>query len=350
MSNIIITLGPSTSNKESIRRVLKAGADGIRFPASKFAPDELAERAVGIAEIAQELGCSPDLYLDLPGSKARFSNNEGFDLRGLNRMRVSFADVPAAHDAALPEIGLTGAGFSHLLEPGDVMIVGDGEDALRVTEIAADHCIVEPMTRGILGRRRGVVVRGKVPPVVALTDNDVAALSKLPGTIFSAVILSFVESTTTIAQAREVMEAAGGNGALPIVAKVETKLGVEAMGQVARVADAVLLGRGDLLLDVGELDFYDAGKSVIKEAAKNGCPVIVGTQLLNSLSESWLPNRSELAYVSHLLEKGVDGLLLSTETTVGQQPVRTIELLRELIDRYGSGRPTTSMFPSRAAL
>ncbi|MFF1659159.1 pyruvate kinase [Streptomyces sp. NPDC058255] len=349
MTHIVITLGPSTTTKESIQRVLKAGVDGIRFPASKFSPEELAVRAVEVDAIAREMGCRPDLYLDLPGSKTRFSNDDGFDLRGLPRVRVNFAATPADRDAELPELGLTGAGFSRPLEPGDVMVVGDGEDALRVTEIAADHCVAEPLTSGVLGRKRGVMVRGKMPPVTALTEQDAAALAKLPGTIFSAVILSFVESAATIAQAQKIMETAGGGRPLPgIIAKVETRSGVQAVTEIAKAADVVLLGRGDLLLDVGEIDFYDAGKAVLKEAAKTGAPVIVGTQLLNSLSNSWLPHRSELAYVSHLLEKGVDGVLLSTETTVGRQPVRTVELLRELMDRYGSGRPTTSLFPSRA--
>ncbi len=348
MSNIIITLGPSTSTKESIERVLVAGADGIRFPASKFSPASLAQRALEIADTARALGCSPDLYLDLPGSKTRFTNNDGFDLAGLSRVRVNFAATAADRDAELPEIGLTGTQMGQLLEPGDVMVVGDGEDALRVTEMAADHCVAEPLTQGVLGRRRGVVVQGKVPPVTALTDDDVAALAALPATIFSAVILSFVESPDTIAQAKAIMAKSGAGGPLPaIVAKIETKLGAEAVGEIAEAADAVLLGRGDLLLDVGELDFYDVGKSVIKETDRRGRPVIVGTQLLNSLSGSWLPNRSELAYVSHLLEKGIDGLLLSQETTIGHQPVRTIELLRQLTARYGKGRPETPMFPAR---
>jgi pyruvate kinase len=131
------------------------------------------------------------------------------------------------------------------------------------------------------------------------------------------------------------------------MAKVETGAGVEAIDEIAANVDAVLLGRGDLLLDVGELELYAAERRVIDATLRTRTPIIVGTDLLNSLSRSWLPNRSELAHLSWLLELGIHGVLLSRETTIGTRPMRTIALVDELRARYGS-RTTRRVFSGDA--
>jgi pyruvate kinase len=199
----------------------------------------------------------------------------------------------------------------------------------------------------MIGRLRGAVVSGKVPRADAITDSDAAALRIAPSTVFSAVILSFVESASVVEQARNLMRESGRDDLPAVVAKVETRAGVEAVADIARTADAILLGRGDLLLEAGEIDFYALTRDVIKTAIDLSCPVIVGTQLLNSLSNSWLPHRSELAYVSQLWEAGVDGLMLANETTVGAHPVRTVEMLSRLRSRYAPSPDSKPMFAAR---
>jgi pyruvate kinase len=120
----------------------------------------------------------------------------------------------------------------------------------------------------------------------------------------------------------------------PIIAKIETKKGANYVSEIANVADAILLGRGDLLLDTGPFDFYKIQKKVISTVFELNKPLIIGTDLLPSLSENWLPNRSELAHLCYLFEKGVDAVLLSHETTVGKHPLRTIEIIDGLRQNY----------------
>ena len=349
MTAIIATLGPSTSTATSIKEAVGAGADAFRFSASKFAPDVLSARAVEIRSLAESMGAEVDLLLDLPGSKSRLSNDDGFELAGVSRLKIHFDGREARRDLDLPEVGLTGMSLASAIDVGDVLVLGDGEDALRILEVDHDHCIAQPLTTGVLGRRRGVVIKGKLQQHEPLTEGDIAALATVPATVFTGVILSFVETPDTIEYARSVVRAGSPDGACPpMVVKVETTAGVAAVDDIAAAADAVLLGRGDLLLDVGELEFYELQKRVIKAAIAAGTPAVVGTQVLHSLTKHWMPNRSELVHLCHLLSKGIEGVLLSTETTVGQHPRRTIELIAALRDRYGT-HPGRRLFDPAAA-
>ncbi|MFD9004274.1 pyruvate kinase [Streptomyces sp. NPDC059582] len=350
MSRIVVTLGPATAPPEVLEQVVKAGADSFRFPASKASVASLAALASRVSSVAAGLGRSPDLLLDLPGAKTRFTNDDQFSLAGLSHLQVHFGPVPSDVHRDVPVLGLTGSDISALVGPGDIILIGDGEDALRVERVEADHCVATPLSAGFLGKRRGVALPGKSVPPSGLTDTDRAALQTLPGSLFSAVIISFVESADSVREARAVMAAAaqGRHAVPPVIAKVETQAGAAAVREIAACADAVLLGRGDLLLDCGPIEFFDLCENVRAATAEAGCPLIVGTQLLTSLSAGWMPHRSELAYVSGLLRENTAGLMLADETAAGTAPVRTVELLRELRERYCASPDPAPLFSARA--
>ncbi|MGW2834899.1 pyruvate kinase [Streptomyces sp. NPDC001286] len=350
MSRIVVTLGPATQDPAILEQVVKAGADSFRFPASKASVASLADLAAGVSSVAAGLGRTPDLLLDLPGAKTRFTNDDQFSLKGVSRVLVHFAPVPSDVHRDVPVLGLTGADISGRVDAGDILLVGDGEDALRVERVEPEHCVTIPLTTGFLGKRRGVALPGGSVPASGLTDRDRAALETVPGSVFGAVIISFVESADAVREARAVMAAsAGGHAVPPVIAKVETRAGAAAVREIAACADAVLLGRGDLLLDSGPLEFFDLCEAVRTGTAEVGCPLVVGTQLLTSLSDGWLPHRSELAYVSELLRSGTSGLMLADETAAGTAPVRTVELLRDLRERYCGTGEVPPLFPARAA-
>jgi Pyruvate kinase, barrel domain len=147
-----------------------------------------------------------------------------------------------------------------------------------------------------------------------------ATLEWMPTTALTGSLLSFVHSPHTVLDARRILVAATPSGTHTLIAKIETALGVERTGEVARASDAILLGRGDLLLDIGPIAFHRACEQARLTTQSLGKPFVTGTQLLTSLTSSWLPNRSELDEVSRLIEVGVDGLLLSDETIYAPQP------------------------------
>ncbi|KOG32612.1 pyruvate kinase [Streptomyces resistomycificus] len=351
MTSLIATMGPALSAPATLHDAIARGVSALRFSASKFTADELAAQAQRTAGIGKALGRRLDLLLDLPGAKTRLTNEDWFPLAGLERLHVRYSPAPARREGPMPQIGTTGMAIAPYIEPGDVLVLGDGENALRVESCTADGCVTRPLTHGDVGRHKGISLHGKPQAYQALGDAETIALKGLNDSIFSGVIISFVESPDALETARSLIGRAPADGrpAPAVIAKIETRAGAERAAEVARAADGVLLGRGDLLLDAGELDFYDLGKKVMKETQKAARPLIVGTQLLPSLSEGWLPNRSELAYLCHLLDKEVDGLMMATETTVGSAPLRTVELVSALIERYGSGAAPAPLFASRSA-
>jgi pyruvate kinase len=237
----------------------------------------------------------------------------------------------------MPELGLSDPEFGAGIAPGDVLLIGDGEIAARVVSASETHCVAEAIDGGgVVGPRKGVWVMGKSrrlrPPAPV---EDLVLLEKLSTSAFTGAIVSFAEDAASLDPVRALW---GGRSANAVVAKVETRTGVAAVAEIAQAADSVLVGRGDLLMDSGVFDFHALCTTAVRECRRLSVPVVVGTQLLSGLEHSWLPLRSELAYLCGLLESGVDGLLLTTETTFGSDPLRAAGLMAELIGRYGAQR------------
>ena len=192
------------------------------------------------------------------------------------------------------------------------------------------------MRGGRLGPCRGLTIQGEHSNFTTLTKQDQQSLALLADGAFTSVMLSFVESADTIHSVRRMIGAIVGRDRPPleIIAKIETLTGVRCIAEICTAADRILLGRGDLLLSVGPIEFFSAAEAVIRAVTAAGKPLIVGTQLLNSMSDDWLPNRSELSHLSRLIANGVDGFLLSFETSAGRNPYGSIELIQALHRKY----------------
>jgi len=333
MTAIWATIGPRTDNDRAIAECLQAGVDAFRFSGSKFTGEVLKEQAARVAAIASDMGVRVDLLLDLPGSKARLTNDGGFELTGLVELDILFGPAPASRSGERGILGLTGADLKPLVTVGDILVIGDGEDALEVTSIAIDRFTARPLTYGTLGRSRGVTIEGKSVRHDSLTSRDSELLAATSNGAFTGVIQSFVESPDQLAEARNLIRESSEQPRA-LVAKIETPAGIACAEQIARFSDVVLIGRGDLLLTTGPIAFHAAQQQAIDACRNAGVPFVVGTDLLPSLSGRWLPNRSELSFLCSLLESGVDGLLLAMETTIGESPQRTIAMIDNLRRRY----------------
>lgn len=351
MTHVVATVGPACSSAEALADLLKAGVGVFRFTASKTPVEGLAALAEVVRDLADGLDLPVELVLDLPGAKPRLTNDGYLDLSGVTELVLRFDGSPSEVTGAVPVLGVSGFGpADELPQVGDLVVVGDGEDALRIVGQAGGARTAVPLTTGVVGIRRGLSFPGARPAAKAqeLTPHDVAGLRAVAGTPFDAVVLSFAESAGLVEQARVVLRESAGRAPLPaVVAKIETAAGAAAANEVCQAADGILLGRGDLLLDTGPIEFHAACRQVLDTARAVGRPVLVGTQLLTSLAAGWLPHRSELATVSELLEEGVAGLMLSEETAGADDPVRAVTLLNGLRDRYARTTVRTALFPRR---
>lgn len=351
MTHIVATAGPACSSPEVLGDLLKAGVDVFRFTASKTPVSRLAALAEDVRGLAAGLGLQVELVLDLPGAKQRLTNDDYLDLAGVTGLVLRFDGGPSELSGPVPVLGVAGLRPGDPLpHEGDLVVIGDGEDALRIVGHDAGSCTAVPLTTGVIGIRRGLSFPGirRAGDAQELTDHDIAGLRAMAGTQFDAVVLSFAESADLVERARAVLRESVGGAPLPaVVAKIETAAGAARADEVARAADGILLGRGDLLLDTGPIEFHAACRRVLDAGRTAGCPVVVGTQLLTSLAAGWLPHRSELAAVSELLGEGVAGLMLAEETAGFADPVRAVTLLSGLRDRYAPTTVRTALFPSR---
>lgn len=344
MTSIWATVGPSLRSHAALRAAIAAGVRGLRFPASKRPLPDLGAWAAEAASAAGEEGVRLDLLLDLPGPKVQLLGDTGFSLADVSSVRIHYGPVAGPHDPVRPAVELLGAAHVAPLLVGERLLLGDGEDCLEVVASCGGHCVAVPLTGGTVGRRRGVVVRGRRMPS-GPTPEDLRLLGSLAESTFTGVLVSFAESAEDVRRARAALTGIPGPGGNPlaVVAKIETARGVAAARSVAAAADGVLLGRGDLLMDVGEVEFPAACTEVLGQLAGGPTPLLVGTQLLTSAGASWLAHRSELSCVADLVARGVSGLMLSDETTVASDPQRAITLLHSLVHRYG--RTSGALFP-----
>ncbi|WP_082554553.1 pyruvate kinase [Aeromicrobium sp. Root495] len=336
MTLIVATLGPGTATADDWRAVLLAGADVLRFTASKSSVEDLAAQAIQVRATAASMSLDPELVLDLPGSKPRLANTELLDLGAVSTLDLLRDPAPQGASPGGPRIGVTGLGPSARLERGDVLLVGDGEDALEVVEVLTDGWRVRPLTTGTMGPRRGLAWPNESVRNESLTERDLAALRLLPSSPFDAAVISFVESAETMMTARRALGPVVEGTPRRLVAKIESRAGILALDAVAEASDAILIGRGDLLLDSGVLDLHQLVDGVLARIGELPCPVVVGTQLLTSLQDGWLPHRSELSFVCDAMSRGVSGLMLAEETAASREPARAVELLDALRGRYST--------------
>lgn len=344
MTAIIATYGPSIWNDDVLRDVIAAGARSFRFSLSKHSLEETVAHAALVRKLAKEQQMAVQLFLDLPGGKPRMENDGGLDLGAASTLYIEYQCTTPIPGGAHPRVGLRGLEITKQFGVGKVLILGDGEDALEILEVSDQGCLTRPLTSGVLGRNRGISVQNSQNDYVPITSFDVEVLHDERISTFDAIILSFVSEVDQLIAARKAM-ASGSTSHIKLVAKVETLAGCANIKELAKHCDAILIGRGDLLLDCGIFEFaiqQDKALSLVHELQ---VPFCIGTELLNSAGKSWLPNRSEISFMYHALNQGIDGILLARETTVGERPLRSTRLAAELCERFGT-RPNIFLFES----
>lgn len=336
MTYLCVTFGPAMASTDTVDRILTQGVRGVRMPSSRHDPSTLARMAELVLGVADRIGAEVELILDLPGHAARLTNDEVIELGAAEQLVLSFGPASESRAASEFTFGISGADSLPHIESGDVLLIGDGREALGVVGLGQGHMITTPLTNGVIWPRQRISVsdRHSSPRAAhGMPDRLRRLVSEIP---FHGLFVSFARSGADVELTRAAVSS--DTDRTPVVAaKVETREGVERIAEIVDATEVVLLGRGDLLVDVGAQEFHAAERTVIDAVLKApDTRLIIGTQLLTSMDESWMPHRSEIAYLSGMLERGVDGFLLSDETTVGARPAEAVELLAALAARYGT--------------
>jgi pyruvate kinase len=323
-TKIVATIGPASSSDEMVARLLEAGMDGARLNFSHGTHDEHEANANRIREAQAALRRPLALIADLQGPKLRIGElDRPVELEVGEEVTVS--DEESARDG---DLTIAPAVLSSVLQPEQDVLVDDGHVRLRVETVERGRVRCRVVTGGLVEEHKGVNVPGVQLPVPSLTSKDFADLECALELGVDYVAQSFVRSRADVAALRARIEAAGSQAW--VIAKIELKEAVSSLAEILDEADAVMIARGDLGVEVGAADVPLLQKRIILAALERGKPAITATQMLETMVHRPEPTRAEASDVANAILDGTSAVMLSAETAVGEYPVAAVETMAKI--------------------
>jgi len=322
-TKIVATLGPSTADKATISAILCAGADVLRLNAAHSNVEGL-ERLLGEVRAAEaELGRSVGVLVDLPGPKLRV----GAMAPGTVLVEGSaFALVSADCTGDATRACVTYQGFSDDLSPGNRVLIDDGSIELVVTGVRPGEVMTRVDVGGPLTSHKGVNVPNVTLGVDSITEYDREVLAWAMGSEVDYIGQSFVRSGSDIEALRALMT----TRVLPIVAKIEKHEAVARLDEIFAAADVVMVARGDLGVETAPEEVPVIQRRIVAAARLTGTPVVIATQMLESMTHAKRPTRAEASDVANSIFARVDAVMLSGETAVGEHPITVVETMARI--------------------
>ena len=322
---ILATIGPASSEPEVLRALLVAGADAFRVNMSHGDHADHAERIATIRALEKEFHRPIAILADLQGPKLRvgsFAQGSAIIAHGA---AFTFDRDPAPGDAT--RVQLPHPEIFAVAQAGQRLLVNDGKIRLRVKQVAdnALHCIAE--VGGVISDRKGVNVPDAVLPIPALTEKDRRDLAFAVEHGVDWIALSFVQRPEDLAEARKLIHAAGGGVPPALLAKIEKPMAINRLDEIIDLADGIMVARGDLGVELNPEEVPPLQKKIVNATRLTGKPVIVATQMLESMIESPAPTRAEVSDVANAVYDGADAVMLSAETAAGAWPEEAVLMM-----------------------
>jgi pyruvate kinase len=326
-AKIVCTLGPASSSEVMIRKLLGAGMDVARLNFSHGTHEDHAERIGLLRKIAQEEGRTVCILQDLQGPKIR---------TGRLRDRRPVLLVAGFHLVITPRdlLGtpeLISTSFPDLAQdvaPGARILLSDGLIELRVVAIRGADVECEIINGGLLGEHQGINIPGTALSVPSLTAKDSEDLAFGMRYQVDAIALSFVRSAADIREARRLI--AGGSCEIPLIAKLEKPQAIDNLEEILEIADGVMVARGDLGVEMPPEQVPIIQKHIVRRASDWRKPVIIATQMLESMVENPRPTRAEASDVANAILDGTDAVMHSAETATGKYPRQAVEMMARI--------------------
>lgn len=321
---ILATLGPASRSPEMIEKLLRAGADAFRVNMSHGDHETHAATIAAIREVEKAVGRPVAVLCDLQGPKLRVGQFKDGKAVIRHGGHFVFDTDPAPGDdtrVCLPHGELFG-----VLEKGQRLLIDDGKLRLRVIEAGAEWIRCSAEVGGVISDRKGVNVPDAVVPIPALTDKDRRDLTFALEQGADWIALSFVQRPEDVAEARKLM---GGSGTA-LMAKIEKPAAVQRLGEIIDLADGIMVARGDLGVELNPEDVPPLQKRIVAMTRRSGKPVVVATQMLESMIESPAPTRAEVSDVANAVYDGADAVMLSAETASGAWPAEAVAIMHRI--------------------
>ena len=318
---ILATLGPASRSPEMIEKLVRAGADAFRVNMSHGDHETHAQTIASIRAVEKEIQRPIAVLCDLQGPKLRVGQFK--DGKAVIRHSGHFTldrnpELGDETRVCLPHPELFG-----ILEKGQRLLIDDGKLRLKVIEASQDAILCSAEVGGVIMDRKGVNVPDAVVPVPALTEKDRRDLAFALDQGADWIALSFVQRPEDVAEARKLM----GSSNTALMAKIEKPAAIDRLDEIIELADGIMVARGDLGVELNPEEVPPLQKRIVAATRRSGKPVVVATQMLESMIESPAPTRAEVSDVANAVYDGADAVMLSAETASGAWPVEAVTIM-----------------------
>jgi len=320
---IIATIGPATEKPEVLRELVRY-VDGVRINFSHGNANEWRTRVFNVREFRGDVA----ILGDLRGPGVRTGVMKPIYLNAGDTVEFRFANQSDGNYVPIPN-----QSFFRVITIDDIIVMNDGRLRLRVDKILSDRVVLTALTTGSINQEKAVVIKGKDYPIPILDDYDREALRFAVEVGMDYVGISHVRSSDDIEEVRTELRRLGGDW-IRLVAKIEGPDAVKNIDDVVCASDYVMVARGDLGMHFDLEEIPRIQSSIIRGAHKCGKPMMVATQLLESMIEQPVPTRAEVVDITNAVMEGVDSLLLTGETAVGKYPIEAVQWLKRVAGEY----------------
>ncbi|MBN8500417.1 MAG: pyruvate kinase [Sphingomonadales bacterium] len=318
---ILATLGPASRSPEMIARLLRAGADAFRVNMSHGDQDTHAQTIAAIRAAEKDWGRPVAVLCDLQGPKLRVGQFRDGKAVIRHSGHFTFDRDPTPGDEN--RVCLPHPELFKVLNKGQRLLIDDGKLRLKVIDATEDRILCSAEVGGVISDRKGVNVPDAVVPIPALTEKDRRDLSFAVEQGADWIALSFVQRPEDVAEARRLI---GGSGTA-LMAKIEKPAAVDRLEEIIELADGVMVARGDLGVELNPEEVPPIQKRIVAATRRSGKPVVVATQMLESMIESPAPTRAEVSDVANAVYDGADAVMLSAETASGAWPEEAVTIM-----------------------
>ena len=330
-TRIVATIGPACDDAESLKALLTAGVDVCRFNYSHGEPEDKTELYRRIRNIEDELGRQTCIMADLPGPKLRLGTFPVAEMLLEGSEVVLHCGVMRMDETNGTDFPVEYGGLSAELKPGDPILLADGLIRLLVRSTTGEtdgtvRC--EVVDGGPVSSRKGVNVPGTLVDLPAIGEKDERAIQHALENGADYIAVSYVRTADDLIPAKNAVKAAGMH--VPVLAKIEHPVALDNLDAILDVADAVMVARGDLGVEIPLENVPVVQQRIIDKALERGMPVIVATQMLDSMTLQPRPTRAEVSDVSTAIRHGATGVMLSGETASGKFPLESVQTMARI--------------------
>ncbi|TAL69147.1 MAG: pyruvate kinase [Bacteroidetes bacterium] len=343
-TKIICTIGPSTSSVEWLIKLINAGMDAARINFSHGSHEQHAQTIKNIKSAAETTGKPVAILQDLQGPKIRTGKvqNGAVQLNDDSQFIITVDDVPFGNSE---RVGTTYKDLINEVKPGNTILLDDGYIILNIEKISKNDIITKVIKGGLLKDNKGIIAPGVSSKAPSMSEKDIDDLKFGLSAGVDAVGLSFVRSETDVIELKAAMKIFGR--VIPVISKIERYEGYEDIEDIIMESDAIMVARGDLGLELPAETVPVLQKEIIKKCNYHGKPVIIATQMLESMIENPRPTRAEASDVANAVLDGSDCVMLSGETSTGKYPFEAVDYMRRIIsvteEKYDGGNKVGSL-------